>query len=195
MAQRVLAESHGHRGPLDWLGALSFTLSAGSVTFALIHGGEAGWGSGTTIVAFAVAGVALVAFLAIEPRRLSPLMDLRLMRDPSFATLMLAAVAAQRGRVRGRPLHPAVAAVGAQSVRDRRRSRGGAAGGGGVCRVRGCRALHAPHPAAVPARGGAAGDRGRLAAAHGDLRGVRLGRADPGAGASPGSVWASPRPC
>ena len=97
MTQRVLSESHGHRGRLDWPGALSFTLSAGSVTFALIHGGEAGWGSATTLVAFAVAGVALLAFLAIEPRRVSPLMDLKLMRNPSFATLMLAAVALSAG--------------------------------------------------------------------------------------------------
>jgi EmrB/QacA subfamily drug resistance transporter len=97
MTQRVLTESHGHRGRLDWLGAIWFTLASGSLTFALIHGGEAGWGRGTTIVAFAVAGVALVAFLAIEPRRLSPLMDLTLMRNPSFATLMFAAVALSAG--------------------------------------------------------------------------------------------------
>jgi EmrB/QacA subfamily drug resistance transporter len=97
MTQRVLSESHGHSGKLDWLGAFWFTLSAGGVTFALIHGGEAGWGATTTIVAFAVAAVALVVFLAVEPRQASPLMDLSLLRDRSFAALMLAAVALAAG--------------------------------------------------------------------------------------------------
>jgi EmrB/QacA subfamily drug resistance transporter len=97
MTQRVLCESHGHRGKLDWLGASWFTLSAGGVTFALIHGGEAGWGATTTIAAFAVSAVALVVFILVEPRQLSPLMDLSLLRDRSFAALMFAAVALAAG--------------------------------------------------------------------------------------------------
>jgi EmrB/QacA subfamily drug resistance transporter len=97
MTQRVLSESHGHSGKLDWLGAFWFTLSAGGITFALIHGGEAGWGATTTIVAFAVAAAALVVFLAVEPRQVSPLMDLSLLRNRSFAALMLAAVALAAG--------------------------------------------------------------------------------------------------
>jgi MFS family permease len=101
LTQRVVAESHGHRGRLDWLGAFWFTLSAGSVTFALIHGGEAGWGATATLVAFAVAAVALIVFVAVEPRRASPLMDLSLLRDRSFATLMLAAVALAAGGFAG----------------------------------------------------------------------------------------------
>jgi EmrB/QacA subfamily drug resistance transporter len=97
MTQRVLSESRGHSGELDWLGAFWFTLSAGGVTFALIHGGEAGWGATTTLVAFAVAVVSLLVFLAVEPRRRSPLMDLSLLRDRSFVALMIAAVALAAG--------------------------------------------------------------------------------------------------
>jgi EmrB/QacA subfamily drug resistance transporter len=97
MTQRVLCESHGHSGKLDWPGAFWFTLCAGGVTFALIHGGEAGWGATTTVVAFAVSAVALIVFLAVEPRRASPLMDLSLLRDRSFVALMLAAVALAAG--------------------------------------------------------------------------------------------------
>jgi predicted MFS family arabinose efflux permease len=41
--------------------------------------------------------VALVVFLAVEPRRASPLMDLSLLRDRSFVALMLAAVALAAG--------------------------------------------------------------------------------------------------
>jgi EmrB/QacA subfamily drug resistance transporter len=92
MTQRVLVESRGHSERLDWAGATTFTLAAGSLTFALIHGGESGWGASATLTAFAVAAVALLAFIAIEPRLRSPLLDLSLLRDPSFATLMVAAV-------------------------------------------------------------------------------------------------------
>jgi EmrB/QacA subfamily drug resistance transporter len=97
MTRRVIVESHGHSGALDWAGAVSFTVCAGALTFALIHGGEAGWGAAGTIVAFVAAAVALVVFVIAEPRRASPLMDLALLRDPSFATLMLAAVALTAG--------------------------------------------------------------------------------------------------
>jgi EmrB/QacA subfamily drug resistance transporter len=97
MTQRVLAESRGHTGRLDWAGAGTFTLAAGSLTFALIHGGESGWGASATVIAFAVAAVALVAFLTVEPRLRFPLLDLALLRDPSFASLMLAAVALTAG--------------------------------------------------------------------------------------------------
>jgi EmrB/QacA subfamily drug resistance transporter len=93
MTDRVLEESYGHAGRLDWVGAVAFTLCAGCLTFAIIHGGESSWGATETLVAFAVSAAALAVFLAVEPRRSSPLMDLALLRDPSFATLMLAAVA------------------------------------------------------------------------------------------------------
>lgn len=97
MTQRVLTESRGHGGRLDWAGAATFTLAAGSLTFALIHGGEASWGATVTLVAFALAAAALVAFLAVEPRLHHPLMDLALLRDPSFAALMVAAVVLTAG--------------------------------------------------------------------------------------------------
>jgi predicted MFS family arabinose efflux permease len=41
--------------------------------------------------------VALAAFLAIEPRLRHPLMDLALLRNPSFAALMVAAVVLTAG--------------------------------------------------------------------------------------------------
>jgi EmrB/QacA subfamily drug resistance transporter len=97
MTQRVLSESRGHRGRLDWAGAGTFTLAAASLTFALIHGGESRWGASATIIAFAVTGASLLVFLAVEPRLRSPLLDLSLLRDPSFASLMVAAVALTAG--------------------------------------------------------------------------------------------------
>ena len=61
---------------------------AGSMTLlvlALFRGDEWGWGSATTIGAFIGAGALLAAFIAIEPRRARPLLDLRLFRKPSIS--------------------------------------------------------------------------------------------------------------
>jgi hypothetical protein len=64
MTQRVLAESRGYRGPIDWAGAAFFTVCAATLTFALIHGGNNGWDSPATLGAFAIAAVALTGFIA-----------------------------------------------------------------------------------------------------------------------------------
>ena len=61
---------------------------AGSMTLlilALFRGDEWGWGSVATISAFIGAGALLAAFIAIEPRRVRPLLDLRLFRKPSIS--------------------------------------------------------------------------------------------------------------
>jgi EmrB/QacA subfamily drug resistance transporter len=97
MARTVLAESRGQEHAIDWLGAGSFTAFAAALTFALIHGGDASWHATTTLVAFAVAALAVVAFIVIELRRRQPLIDMALLGDPSFATLMLAAVVLSAG--------------------------------------------------------------------------------------------------
>ena len=92
MTQRVLAESHGYRSPIDWAGAGFFTVCAATLTFALIHGGNNGWDTPTTLGALAIAAVALAGFIAVERRRRHPLLDLGLFRRPAFSTLMAAAV-------------------------------------------------------------------------------------------------------
>lgn len=97
LTRRVLAESRGEDGPIDWLGAASFTLCAGALTFGLIHGGSAGWSAAATLAAFAAAVLALAAFVVVERRRNKPLLDLAVLRDPSFAALSIlrAGIAAQ----------------------------------------------------------------------------------------------------
>lgn len=89
---RVLSESRGRPGPIDWAGAITFTACAGAVTFALIHGGEAGWATPATLGTLAAGAAALIAFVAVERRRGSPLLDLALLRQRSFGTLMAAAI-------------------------------------------------------------------------------------------------------
>src|SRR5204863_268935 len=58
-------------------------------------GGEAGWTAPSTLAAFGVSAVALVAFVMVERATDHPMLDLRLFRGASFSTLMVAAVLAQ----------------------------------------------------------------------------------------------------
>ena len=90
---RGAAESRGTaRGGVrvDWPGTVAFTLTAGALTYGLIRGGEESWTDGLTLLSFAVAALALLAFVRVEARTAHPLLDLRLMRQPSFAALMVA---------------------------------------------------------------------------------------------------------
>ncbi len=92
MTQRVVAESRGQASPIDWAGAASFTVSAASLTYALIHGGDSGWAAPITLASFAVAAVALLVFVLTELRVAHPLLDLSLFRRASFTMLMVVAV-------------------------------------------------------------------------------------------------------
>ncbi|MEU5048947.1 MFS transporter [Streptomyces sp. NPDC021096] len=87
----VAAPARGTRA-VDLPGMATFTLAAGTATYALIKGNDNGWTSGTTLGLFGLAAVALLAFLAIEARREQPLLDLALFRRGSFSGLMIAAV-------------------------------------------------------------------------------------------------------
>jgi len=82
-------------GAVDLPGALAFTVCAGFLTFGLIRGGESGWTTGPTLAGFVVAVVALAVFVGLERRSARPMLDLALLRTPSFAGLMLGAVLIQ----------------------------------------------------------------------------------------------------
>jgi EmrB/QacA subfamily drug resistance transporter len=92
MTQRTLAESRGHASPIDWAGATLFTVSAATLTYALIHGGDSGWATPLTLASFAVSAAALLVFVATELRVAHPLLDLSLFRRASFSTLMAVGV-------------------------------------------------------------------------------------------------------
>ncbi|HTJ69966.1 MAG TPA: MFS transporter [Actinospica sp.] len=91
MSFRVLGDSP-HRGQrrIDIPGAVTFTASAAAVTYALIQSNTDGWSSVTVLGLFAGAAVALAAFIVVELRSEDPLLDLSLLRNRSFASLMLA---------------------------------------------------------------------------------------------------------
>ena len=91
---RVVKESRGTRGQrLDVWGMLSWTVFAGVVTYAVIRANSLGWTSARTLVAFAVAAVALAAFLFAQRVVAHPMLDLKLFRSGSFVAVMAGAFA------------------------------------------------------------------------------------------------------
>ncbi|MBA3843157.1 MAG: DHA2 family efflux MFS transporter permease subunit [Actinobacteria bacterium] len=71
---------------LDVAGAVTVTASLMLAVYAIVNGGNAGWGSAQTIGLLAGAVALLAVFLFIESHVRSPLMPLRLFRLRNFAT-------------------------------------------------------------------------------------------------------------
>jgi EmrB/QacA subfamily drug resistance transporter len=98
LAALALRESRPHeRRPgtaagFDLPGVAAFTLAAGAATAALVRVPEAGWGAASTLGLLAAAGVALVAFVAIERHSDAPMFDLGLLRRGPFSGVLIAAV-------------------------------------------------------------------------------------------------------
>jgi len=79
---------------LDPVGQLIIIVLLASLTYAIIEGPGAGWGSAKIIGCFSLAAAALVALLSYEPRREEPLLDLRFFRSAPFAGATVIAVSA-----------------------------------------------------------------------------------------------------
>ena len=73
----------GH--PLDGTGSLLSIAGLGALVYAIIEGGEIGWGSGTTIGWFVAAAVFLAGFVQWERTRRHPMLDPRLFSHRPFA--------------------------------------------------------------------------------------------------------------
>ncbi|WP_435177144.1 MFS transporter [Actinacidiphila sp. bgisy145] len=94
---RVLPVGRRGTGRLDLPGALTFTVAAAALTYALIRGGEDGWTDTLTVASFVLAAVAVVAFVVVELRSAHPMLDLSLLRRPTFSGLLGSAVLFQAG--------------------------------------------------------------------------------------------------
>jgi MFS family permease len=70
---------------LDWPGQVTIAVALSSLLWGIIEGSSVGWGDGAVIGAFVVAAVFLVAFVVVELRSASPMMNLALLKIPSFA--------------------------------------------------------------------------------------------------------------
>jgi EmrB/QacA subfamily drug resistance transporter len=86
LARSQLAESSDPEpAAVDWPGLAAFTAGALLVVFGLIRGNGDGWGSARIAGSLAAGGALILVFVAVERRRRSPMLDLRLFRIPAFA--------------------------------------------------------------------------------------------------------------
>ncbi|MHB1969978.1 MAG: MFS transporter [Acidimicrobiales bacterium] len=76
LAPLALPRGVARRGRLDVPGALMITVAMSALVYGLVRGPEAGWGHPSTVAAFAVALVLLVAFVLVERRSAAPLVPL-----------------------------------------------------------------------------------------------------------------------
>jgi EmrB/QacA subfamily drug resistance transporter len=90
VSRRVLpSEERTKGGRVDVPGVLAFTVAAGAVTFALTRASENGWTSAQTLGLLGVAAVALIAFLVAEHVQTRPVLELSLLRRPSFSGVLI----------------------------------------------------------------------------------------------------------
>jgi EmrB/QacA subfamily drug resistance transporter len=85
-------ESHapGAQRP-DWPGCITFSLGLAALVFGLIRSQPDGWGSHTVIGSLVTSVLLLTAFVVVELRSQHPLLDLHLLRVPTFDGGLIAA--------------------------------------------------------------------------------------------------------
>jgi MFS family permease len=90
-----LPESRSPEGRhLDWPGQITATVAIAASIFGVIEGGQAGWGSARDGVGLAVGVLAFAAFLRVESRSSSPVMQLSLFRTGAFSAASFSALIA-----------------------------------------------------------------------------------------------------
>jgi EmrB/QacA subfamily drug resistance transporter len=70
--------------PLDWAGLVLSSAGMGAVVFGIIQAPDWGWGSAATLATLAAGAGVLALFVDVERRRESPMLDVRLFRNPRF---------------------------------------------------------------------------------------------------------------
>jgi len=95
LAALFIPESRaGHPRRIDPAGQVLVFLLLASITYGIIEGPVAGWGSPLIVGCFVLGAGALAALLAYESRRTEPLLDLRVFRSVPFSGATVIAVCA-----------------------------------------------------------------------------------------------------
>ena len=90
LTRSVMPAGMAGRGSLDLAGATTATLGLGAVVFAIVRAPEAGWTSGSTLLA-GLGGLTLLGvFLALQAKLRQPLMRLGIFRAPNLAAANVA---------------------------------------------------------------------------------------------------------
>jgi len=79
---------------IDLVGQALVLILLASITYGIIEGPGAGWGSAEIVGCFVLGAAALAGLLLYEPRRADPLLDLRFFRSVPFSGATLIAVSA-----------------------------------------------------------------------------------------------------
>ncbi|WP_018214629.1 MFS transporter [Salinispora vitiensis] len=80
-----LIEGGRRTGRLDIPGAITGTLGATSLVYAIVNAGEDGWTDRTTVLCFVAAAVLIVVFLVIQSRAANPMLPLGVLKDRNRA--------------------------------------------------------------------------------------------------------------
>jgi EmrB/QacA subfamily drug resistance transporter len=75
----------------DWPGFVTFTIGLSALVYGLIRSQPDGWGSRTVVGALVTAVLMLAVFVVIELRSREPMLDLQLLRVPTFDGGLVAA--------------------------------------------------------------------------------------------------------
>jgi EmrB/QacA subfamily drug resistance transporter len=95
LAAMFVPESKAPRArAFDPVGQVLVFAGLASLTYAVIEGPHAGWGSRLILGLFAASGAALALFFFYEPRRKDPLVDLRFFRSIPFSSATLLGLSA-----------------------------------------------------------------------------------------------------
>ena len=87
----VLADAHSTlRSRVDVTGIAVFTAAAAALTYGLIHANEDGWSNVATLAWLGAAPVLLLVFIGVEIRSDHAMLDLDLLRNRSFAGVLIA---------------------------------------------------------------------------------------------------------
>jgi EmrB/QacA subfamily drug resistance transporter len=81
--QELVRPEVDHR--FDWPGTFTFVIGLTGLTYGISRGGIVSWTDAKTLVALALAVVLLPAFLVVERRSPSPMLDLSLFADRGFS--------------------------------------------------------------------------------------------------------------
>ncbi|MGN6607534.1 MAG: MFS transporter [Jatrophihabitans sp.] len=92
LAAWAIGDDERRRVSLDLPGLVLSATTLFALTYALIEGHDRGWTSTPIMTCFAIAALALVAFVAVETRVAEPMVDVRLFTDRVFTGGIVAIV-------------------------------------------------------------------------------------------------------
>ena len=90
LSARYLVDAHEtHKGRVDVFGIVTFAGACAAITYALIRANDDGWSNGVTWAMLGTAAILLIAFGYVEHRSSLPMLDLALLKRPSFTGVMI----------------------------------------------------------------------------------------------------------